>query len=208
MLVTHSIYNIDLCDYVCILAQGGKLAWYGPPKEAITYFGTTNFAEIYNRLEPTDENKKIPQEAEERFKQSPAYQKYINQPINQALNDVEMGLVPNMPAQRRRRGRPGKQFSLLSRRYTRLLGNDFGNLMILLLQAPVIGLILWFLASPGTFNATSIATCPTRSNIVANAGPVVSLDCQRVVNLLNSPQAASHPATAGENEKSGAQRGN
>ena len=189
VLVTHSIYNIDLCDYVCILARGGRLAYYGPPKEAVTYFGTTNFAEIYNLLEPNDENQKIPEEAEQRFKQSPYYQKYIAQPLNQELTDVEMGLVPNMAAQRRRRGRPWKQFFLLSRRYMRLLGNDFGNLLILLLQAPVIGLILWFLASGTTFTPTSIATCPTKANVLANSGPIVSLDCQRVVNLLNSPQA-------------------
>jgi ABC transport system ATP-binding/permease protein len=192
VLVTHSIYNIDLCDYVCIMAQGGRLAFYGSPQEAITYFGAKNFAEIYTLLEPTDENKKIPQEAEERFKHSPYYQQYVAQPIEQELTDVKMGLIPDMPAEKRRHGHHRRQFFLLSRRYLRLLGNDFGNLLILLLQAPVIGLILWFLTSPTTFNPTSIATCPTRANIVANSGPIVSIDCQRVVNLLNTPQATAY----------------
>ncbi|HET9920011.1 MAG TPA: ATP-binding cassette domain-containing protein [Ktedonobacteraceae bacterium] len=191
VLVTHSIYNIDLCDYVCILAQGGRLAYYGPPKEAITYFGTSNFAEIYTQLEPTDENRNVPEEAEERFKQSPYYQKYVVQPTNQELKDVQMGLVPNMSVQQRKRGNPWNQFFLLSRRYTRLLGNDFGNLLILLLQAPVIGLILWFLATTGTFAPTSVTNCPTRANILSTSGPIVSIDCQRVVDVLKSPQATA-----------------
>jgi ABC-type multidrug transport system ATPase subunit len=200
VLVTHSIYNIEMCDYVCILAQGGRLAWYGSPKNAIAYFGTTNFAEIYTLLEPTDENRKIPEETEQRFKQSPYYQQYIVEPINQELSEVEMGLAPLTSAHRRKRGRPWKQFSLLSRRYLRLIGNDFGNLLILLLQAPVIGLILWFLASPTTFTPTSVATCPTRVNILASSGPIVSINCQRVVNALESPQTQFYLQQTGESK--------
>ncbi len=200
VLVTHTIYNIDLCDYVCILAQGGRLAYYGPPSEAITYFGAKNFAEIYSLLEPTEENRKIPQEAAERFKHSPYYQQYIAQPVEQELADVQMGLVPRVPVQRRRHGHHRRQFFLLSRRYLRLLSNDFGNLLLLLLQAPVIGLILWFLASPTAFTPTSIADCPTRANILATSGPIVSIDCQRVVNALNSPQATIYLQQTGKSK--------
>ena len=43
-------------------------------------------------------------------------------------------------------------------RYLELLKNDRVNLAILLLQAPIIGLILLLLAGHGTFDTTSIAT--------------------------------------------------
>ncbi len=50
VLVTHATNNINACDYVCFLAQGGRLAYFGPPDEAKSYFGKTDFAEIYTSL--------------------------------------------------------------------------------------------------------------------------------------------------------------
>src|SRR6266404_7735506 len=79
ILVTHATNNINTCDYVCFLAQGGRLAYFGPPNEAKTYFGKTDFAEIYTSLEPTDENPDIPEEVEAKYKLSQEYQKYIVQ---------------------------------------------------------------------------------------------------------------------------------
>ncbi|MDQ6661657.1 MAG: FHA domain-containing protein, partial [Chloroflexota bacterium] len=52
ILVTHATNNINACDYVCFLAQGGRLAYFGPPNEAKVYFEKTDFAEIYSTLEP------------------------------------------------------------------------------------------------------------------------------------------------------------
>src|SRR5260370_5246773 len=47
ILVTHATTNINVCDYVCFLAQGGRLAFYGSPREALSYFGTQRVAEVY-----------------------------------------------------------------------------------------------------------------------------------------------------------------
>src|SRR2546429_9917587 len=47
ILVTHATNNINTCDYVCFLAQGGRLAYFGLPDEAKTYLGKNDFAEIY-----------------------------------------------------------------------------------------------------------------------------------------------------------------
>src|SRR5438270_291097 len=75
--------TINTCDYVCFLCRGGRLAYYGPPEEAKKFFGKTDFAEIYSALEPTEENPKIPEEAEARFKASQDYQRYVVGPLNQ-----------------------------------------------------------------------------------------------------------------------------
>src|SRR5258708_16207542 len=77
VLVTHATNNINACDYICFLCQGGRLAYYGPPNEAKTYFGKADFAEIYTALQPTDENPNAPAEAEARFNQSPHYHPYV-----------------------------------------------------------------------------------------------------------------------------------
>lgn len=200
VLVTHATENIDVCDYVCFLAQGGHLAFYGSPQEAKEYFGTPKFSEIYNMLEPTPDKKDIPVEAEERFKQSPYYQHYVVETLNRHMEIPEDAELPER-LRLRRRGNPWRQFSLLSRRYLHLIVNDVGNLLILLLQAPVIGVILYLLASHGTFSPTSIANCPLRQDPVNNAGRIVSINCQRVVDLLNSPQGTAFAQQQGETKQ-------
>lgn len=185
VLVTHATNNINACDYVCFLTQGGRLAYYGPPDDAKTYFGKTDFAEIYSALEPTEENPDIPAQAEARFKQSPEYQRYVNGPLSQGpasrVNAQTHTEALKLPS----RGNPGRQFRILVARYLELIKNDRVNLAILLLQAPIIGLILFFLANAGTFATTSIATCPHRADIVNNAGPVL-LSCQNELQQLNA----------------------
>src|SRR5260221_2187288 len=195
VLVTHATNNIYYCDSVCFLAQGGRLAFYGTPAEALAYFGTKDFAEIYNTLEPTAENKK---QVQQNFESSPYFQRYIREPIDRELAGHDPALEKTMPVKRHRRVHSWKQFSLLTRRYLHLLIHDVGNLLVLLLQAPIIGLILFYLAGAGTFNSTSITICPLRANPVANSGPIVSIDCQRVVDLLNTPRGKLFAQQQGE----------
>src|SRR5205807_1545222 len=95
-----------------------------------------------------------------------------------------------------KRGNPWAQFLLLSTRYLELLKNDVGNLLILLLQAPVIAVMLVLMArfevGTGIFDATKLTECSTR--IITSAGPLALpqaqqsglIDCQQVVNFLNT----------------------
>lgn len=189
ILVTHATNNINACDYVCFLARGGHLAFFGPPNEAKEYFGKTDFAEIYSALEPTDENPNIPQEAGERFKQSPDYQSFVLQPISQGqASRSAMAQSEATAVKQPKRGNPWKQFRLLSLRYLELLKNDSVNLAILLLQAPVIALILLLMLKPDTFAPTSLASCPSRQDLTATSGKIVSFDCQRWIDAFNTPQ--------------------
>src|SRR6266851_3832774 len=199
VLVTHATNNINTCDYICFLAQGGRLAYFGPPDGAKAYFGKTDFAEIYSALEPTEENPNIPAEAESKFKASPDFQKYVVGPLSQGpasrINEIKQTAAIKLP----KRGNPWKQYSLLSRRYMALLKNDAGNLLILLLQAPVIGLILVLMLLPaghGTFASSSIATCPPNQQIPRSVSN--SFDCQNVVNFLSgTPQGGAFAASHG-----------
>jgi ABC-type multidrug transport system ATPase subunit len=183
VLVTHATNNINACDYVCFLCQGGRLAYYGPPNEAKAYFGKTDFAEIYSALEPTEENPNVPAEAEARFKQSPDYRRYVVEPLQQGPAgriNLDAQTVAIKPP---KRGNPWKQFSLLSMRYLELIFNDRVNLAILLLQAPIIGLILYFLIAKATFAPSSIATC---FNQQAQITP-----CQQIVDTITASGASN-----------------
>jgi len=202
VLVTHATNNINACDYICFLAQGGRLAYFGPPNDAKAYFGKTDFAEIYSALESTEEDPNIPQEAENRFRASPDYQKYVVGPLNQGpagrANALQQTVVVKPP----KRGNPWKQFSLLWLRYIELLKNDMVNLLFLLLQAPVIGLILLLMLAPsghGTFDATSIANCPTINGVpqTKNAGATAH-NCTVTKNFLqNTPEGQAYIAQNG-----------
>jgi ABC-type multidrug transport system ATPase subunit/pSer/pThr/pTyr-binding forkhead associated (FHA) protein len=186
VLVTHATNNINACDYICFLCQGGRLAYFGPPNEAKAYFGKTDFAEIYSALEPTEENPSIPAEAEARYRQSPDYQRYLVEQIKQGPAGQIDPLAKTAQVKPPKRGNPWKQFFLLSRRYIELILNDRVNLAILLLQAPIIAIVLFFMTSSGTFHDTSIVGC----RIPQNDGTVKIGSCQIIQNGLKDPVKA------------------
>ncbi len=211
ILVTHATNNINACDYVCFLAQGGRLAYFGPPNDAKLYFEKTDFAEIYSALEPSKEHPDIPKQAEERFIASADYQRYVATPLQegqraQTNTTVQKG---GMTGQRPiARGRAWAQFVLLSRRYLELLRNDTGNLLILLLQAPIIAIMLVlmvrFEVGSGVFDANKLVQC--RTQILTASGPLVMpqaqqtelIDCRQVLDFLKSnPNAQAFARTQG-----------
>ena len=53
VVVTHSVANLDVCDFVLMLAPGGYVAYFGPPGGALAYFGKTDFADVFLALEAT-----------------------------------------------------------------------------------------------------------------------------------------------------------
>jgi ABC-type multidrug transport system ATPase subunit len=152
ILTTHSINNINVCDALYFLAQGGRLVYAGPPGETGLFFGKRDFAQIYNTLEPNDAHPDAPAVWEARFRSSPAYQRYIERPLQQGAmlsQQVQTRQVSTLPPPRR--SHPFKQFVLLVRRYVELLYNDPVNLLILLLQAPIIAAILLALTRTNIF---------------------------------------------------------
>jgi ABC transport system ATP-binding/permease protein len=202
ILVTHATNNINACDSVCFLAQGGRLAYFGPPNEAKAYFEKADFAEIYSTLEPTKDQPDIPKRAEERFLASQDYQRYVAEPLREGQIQQEQmkgKRTPESaekPLKRVKRGNALSQFMLLSRRYLELLKNDKGNLLILLLQAPIIGILLVlmvrFEVGAGVFDANKLVQC--RTQILTSTGPLSlpqaqqteTIDCQQVLNFLRS----------------------
>ena len=156
ILVTHATNNINVCDYVCFLAQGGRLAYFGSPEGARAYFGESDFAEIYSALESTPQRPNAAAEAKTRFLASAEYQTAIEHPLKQ--------IAPTGSAQPsvQRRGHTGlgdswNQWLVLTTRYLELLKNDPVNVTILLLQAPIIALLLtWFTTSNVFINSNGV----------------------------------------------------
>ncbi|GGU52692.1 hypothetical protein GCM10010211_16420 [Streptomyces albospinus] len=45
---THSVANLELCDQLLVLAPGGRTAYFGPPQEALDFFGRRDWADVFS----------------------------------------------------------------------------------------------------------------------------------------------------------------
>ncbi len=142
VLITHATQNIDLCDALIFLAAGGHLVFYGKPEESLEYFGTHDFAEIYQLVNGT---KKTAAQWAQEYREAPYYQAYVEarlEPLRAALgasrasrDGVAAETSPlHMPLR--------AQLEALASRYRTVIMRDRRNLFILLAQAPLIGLLL------------------------------------------------------------------
>ncbi|MDO8614386.1 MAG: ATP-binding cassette domain-containing protein [Dehalococcoidia bacterium] len=156
LLVTHATKNVMLCDQAVFLAKGGHLAYYGPPEEALAYFGVPDFDAIYEKLE----GELSPEEWGERYRRSAQYEKFVvdrlqsqygalvRPPPARPGGDGEGGTpaAARAPARRGRRVSGLLQFRIMAARYLRIIARDRVNLGLLFLVAPLlasIDLIAW-----------------------------------------------------------------
>ncbi len=155
VLITHATQNVELCDRVLFLARGGYVAFYGSPQEALTYFQVSKFSDIYIKLEQD----LAPEQWASQFLASPFYAANVGSRLNAVLNEARhygvpvpgdarpevspSGPVPPVTFRRPRASLSGfQQFRLLFRRYLEIITTDQRNLLILLLQAPIIALMM------------------------------------------------------------------
>ncbi len=172
VLVTHATANIGQCDHIAFMASG-RVVFFGPPYQALEFFGVDDFADIYTLTEgeATDADGLAEEYAEwtaahpgktplradlwtMRFKRSLQFQTYAVE---------RLGRAPDQPSEEQHAAKQQRaeayaqkrwhQFAVLTRRYLRLMALDRRNLALLLLQAPVIGLLLLMVARPDSFTS-------------------------------------------------------
>lgn len=51
LVVTHSVAELGLCDRVLVMAPGGGVAYFGPPDDALNYFGYESWADVFSAFE-------------------------------------------------------------------------------------------------------------------------------------------------------------
>ncbi len=57
VVVTHNVANLDVCDRLLLLAPGGTLAYFGPPREALQYFGVSRLRRPVPAARPREERR-------------------------------------------------------------------------------------------------------------------------------------------------------
>jgi len=150
LLVTHATRNVLLCDQVVFLAKGGRLAYYGPPQEALSYFGVKDFDDIYDKLQ----GERTPEDWAEQYSQSEQYQKTVVERLPRE-DDTAGRLTPAPsvadPGATLNRVSAMRQFLILSQRNLNILWRDRVSTMLMFLIAPLVGLLFFAFWSPGIF---------------------------------------------------------
>jgi ABC transport system ATP-binding/permease protein len=136
IVVTHSVLNLLTCDRLLILAPGGRVAFYGPPGEALGYFGLADWADLFQAFDNHADRDWAGE-----FAASLAYARYVAQHRPVEPESDERQLAPAPPAQRRRGLR---QFATLTRRYARVIAADRGYVLFMGLLPLVLGLLIRF----------------------------------------------------------------
>lgn len=156
VLVTHATKNVMLADKVVFLARGGYLAWFGPPEEALEYFdgfrpertrraGAMEFDEIYAVLDDSSQGK--PEDWANRYRENPAFQKYILEPLagkisGRTVPAQDAGQAARKVERPRSRQVSGlRQFLILSARNIKILTRDRFGLALMLATAPIVSLL-------------------------------------------------------------------
>ncbi|MGQ9896833.1 MAG: FHA domain-containing protein [Acidobacteriota bacterium] len=137
ILTTHAMENVKLFDKIVVLMRG-RLVWFGPPSEALAYFGIPSIKELFEKLgDPNSDEIAIGWQR--KFEQSDAYRRYVQEPLAELARTPPVVKRPATGHLTFWRGL--EQMLVLSARYARVMLADRLNLAILLCQAPVIALL-------------------------------------------------------------------
>lgn len=134
ILVTHNTLNLHLCDKVAFFGKGGKLCFFGRPKEALKFFGVDDFVDIYtllnedvglwyNKFKSIEETVNVEEEIEEKTKIKKKKKSFF------------------------------RQLMILISRYIKLITNDFQQLFLLIAQAPIVAILLAMVASEDIYSS-------------------------------------------------------
>ncbi|MCQ3979980.1 MAG: ABC transporter ATP-binding protein, partial [Anaerolineae bacterium] len=170
ILVTHATSHIiEDCDQVAFMARGGRLAYFGPPDQAVKFFNVDNFPDIYTVLSQTytqEDEAAIPPELQpliepptngqppaeieagvlwaEHYRRSELYQTYIT---HRQSGQIAHPVAAERPSVSQSTQKQMRQFKILAQRYLDLIKADRLSLWVLGAVMPLIGLFL-LLISP------------------------------------------------------------
>lgn len=134
LVVTHSVAELAICDKLLVMAPGGSVAYFGPPEEALNFFGYDTWADVFSAFENYRDY-----DWAGRWKGSQHYQMYAADLDAVAPQPVQ---VPPMQAMR-----PPKpqgwmsQFVTLVRRYVSVIASDKGFLALMVILPAVLGAV-------------------------------------------------------------------
>ncbi|MFE9371325.1 FHA domain-containing protein [Streptomyces sp. NPDC006711] len=132
LVVTHSVAELAICDKLLVMAPGGSVAYFGPPEEALNFFGYSTWADVFSAFESYRDY-----DWAGRWKGSQHYQMYAADIDAVAPQSAQMP-----PAQSMKPPKPQgwvSQLWTLMRRYVSVIASDKGFLALSVALPAVIG---------------------------------------------------------------------
>ncbi|TPQ20025.1 FHA domain-containing protein [Streptomyces sporangiiformans] len=134
LVVTHSVAELAICDKLLVMAPGGSVAYFGPPEEALNFFGYDTWADVFSAFENYRDY-----DWAGRWKGSQHYQMYAADIDAVAPQSTQMP-----PVQAMRPPKPqgwGSQLITLVRRYVSVIASDKGFLALTVILPAVLGAV-------------------------------------------------------------------
>ncbi|MCG0063967.1 MULTISPECIES: ABC transporter ATP-binding protein/permease [Streptomyces] len=134
LVVTHSVAELALCDKLLVMAPGGAVAYFGPPEEALNFFGYDSWADVFSAFENYRDY-----DWAGRWKGSQHYQMYAAE-----IDAIAPQSVAMPPPQAVRPPKPqswGSQLMTLIRRYVSVIASDKGFLALTVILPAVLGAV-------------------------------------------------------------------
>src|SRR5258705_12758003 len=73
VVVTHSVLHLDLCDHVLVMCLGGRMGFFGPPDELLSFFEAEDYADVFDKVT------NYPERWAQRYRNSDIYRKYVGE---------------------------------------------------------------------------------------------------------------------------------
>ena len=130
ILVTHSTLQLQMCDKIVFMGKGGNLCFYGSYDEALKFFGVSDIVDVYNMITDNAVHWKV------EYEQTKASSSKVREvtPVSSKTKKNRL-----------------KQLEVLSARYIKLVINDKQRLLLLLMQAPLLAVLISFVADGKQF---------------------------------------------------------
>ncbi|MFI6350861.1 FHA domain-containing protein [Streptomyces sp. NPDC050560] len=134
LVVTHSVAELAICDKLLVMAPGGSVAYFGPPEEALNFFGYQTWADVFSAFEEYRDY-----DWAGRWKGSQHYQMYAADIDSVAAQSVQM---PPPQAVKPPKPQPwGAQLLTLVRRYVSVIASDRGFIALMVILPAVLGIV-------------------------------------------------------------------
>ena len=140
IVVTHSVANLNLCDRLLVLVPGGKVAYFGPPKEGLRYFGKPGWAEVFQAFDAEPDRDWAGE-----FRRSSAHDRYVTAEMSSSV-PASAGAQPAPPPATRNRF---AQLSTLCRRYLVVIASSRVYLAMLAVTPIVLAGAVRLMPCPG-----------------------------------------------------------
>ena len=128
-----SVAELALCDKLLVMAPGGAVAYFGPPEEALNFFGYDTWADVFSAFENYRDY-----DWAGRWKGSQHYQMYAADIDAVAPQSAPMMPMQSMPPKPQSWG---SQLSTLVRRYLSVIASDKGFIGLMILLPAILGVV-------------------------------------------------------------------